>query len=224
MSESAKISLVGATKEQLLENIQKISDWDKERKYRIIVIGHEGKEHYDSIDNVERVIKEDRIDQYLTDISAFDMPNKPVKEPIKPDSIHKGSINFEIHWYGNQAHIIIEDLDFYKRVAMLYQVEQDLGILVDNMRTEPKKVKSNFTSVDKASTIRAKHLIGKFINSYLINIWNKEHPVERPDPRQAKNPVEEDEIAESSIREEQPKEEIVSNLKVVKDGESNNLK
>lgn len=187
MSESAKINLVGFDKATLLENIEKIRAWDNNHNFPIIVIGNDGKEHYDTIDNVFKVINEDRIQEYLSSRVEHKLfndndPSQPeeklTKEPIKPDSVHKGTINFEIRWYGKQAHIIIDEPDLYKRAAMLHQVHVDLGILLDNMRTNPKEIKKNFTSTDKTSVIKSRYLIDKFINSYLGRIWAEENMTE----------------------------------------------
>jgi hypothetical protein len=184
MSESAKINLVGFDKSILINNIQKIRIWDNNNNYPIIVIGNEGREHYDTIDNVFKVIIEDKIEEYLANPpksphqDLFGPEKKMVKEPIKPDRIHKGVINFEIRWYGKQAHIVVDEPDFHKRVVMLHQVYEDLGVLVQSMRDKPKEVKKNFTTSDRASVIKSRYLIDKFINSYLGRIWAQENLTE----------------------------------------------
>lgn len=220
MSEAAKINLVGVDKETLLANIAKIRDWDNGKNYPIIVIGNEGKEHMDTIDNVWAAINDDKIEEYLNSpqkpsVSDIDLsPKKP--EAPKLDSIYKGSINFEIRWYGNQAEIVVEDPDFYKRAAMLQQIHLDMGNLLEEMKNRPKKEKGGFDENEKRRVISARHLLDKFINSYLGNIWMHEHQQpEYIDPRKAGDPVEENEIAE-----ELPKEDPTSNLTVVKNIEN----
>lgn len=178
MSESAKINLIGFDKETLISNIEKIRAWDNNNNFPIIVIGHEGKEHYDTIDNVANAIYEDRIGEYLTqkEVIKDEDASKP-KQIIKPDSVHKGSIDYEIRWYGKQAQIVVTNSEnnFHARVAMLHQVHVDLGILLENIKNEPKKVKAHFANTDKTRVIHARFLIDKFVTSYLNRIWFEDH-------------------------------------------------
>ena len=115
---------------------------------------------------------------------------EPIKLPPQPDRVHKGSIEFEIRWYGNQAEIIVKEPDLYKRAAMLQHVHSDLSNLLINMKDQPKSVQKKFTTEEKRRVISAKNLMDKFINAYLNNIWAYEHPT----------------VVKEEIKEELPKE------------------
>lgn len=58
MSESAKIILVGEPKANILDALAKIKMWDNAHDYPIIAVVN-GKEKYDSIENIEKAVNRD---------------------------------------------------------------------------------------------------------------------------------------------------------------------
>jgi len=75
MSESAKILIVGESRESLLEKLEEIKKWDNGHNYPIVVCAGEGHEITDSIENVGKAIK--------TDIASYIQANFPQTYTIR---------------------------------------------------------------------------------------------------------------------------------------------
>ncbi|MCC7514586.1 MAG: hypothetical protein IT212_07820 [Bacteroidia bacterium] len=97
------------------------------------------------------------------------------KEERKPDMIHKGSINYEIKWFGNQAQIVIHDMSYEHRVVIMHQAEEDLRTLIHQMKVNPKGIKDNFTTAEKAGIMKARYMMEKFLVKFLNAVWVRMH-------------------------------------------------
>lgn len=94
MSQAAKIILVGIPHSEIVKELQRIKSWDNGANYQIIV-DINGKEHYDTLDNVESALN--------NDLSLY------IQDKITKDKITKSG--------GKGELLIVDNPDFQNEVG-----------------------------------------------------------------------------------------------------------
>ena len=120
--------------------------------------------------------------------------NQPVRTP---DKVHKGCINYEIQWFGNQALVIIPDITYEDRVAITWQSLEDMTVFIQQLKTNPNAIKEKFTVVEKAAIFKARYMMEKFLIRFLNAVYLRMFKGEMLNKIKDENPPQKGDLTES---------------------------